>query len=815
MIIQLRLSIKNIFAIVMAVGVFLSPLTTAAAETAIPLPAPVTAPGNTQQAPAQSPSTIESNITATDSAAAGAAKPAQAPVPGTEALSAFELYARGQHEDQISREIRQFGYDLFEREPGTFAPIDGMPVGPEYLLGPGDELMVSIWGKISGEHMLRIDREGKVNFPVLGLVQVAGLTFSEAKDYMEKEFGKYYKTPEVKMNVSMGRLRTIRIFVVGNVKKPGSYTVSSLSTLINALFAAGGPSKAGSMRNMQVKRGNKTVVNFDMYDFLLKGDKSKDIRLMPEDVIFIPHVGPLAGVAGNVKTPAIYELKGEASLKELIDMAGGINARGYLQRIQVERIFDHQAKTIFDLNLRETRELDGIAMQDGDIVKIFSIINVVTNPVELKGNVLRPGTYEWKQGLKIKDVIRDLDALLPDTYFDVCAIERLVAPDYHKEYLSVNLQKLMIGGDAKENIELHPYDKITVFNKWEIQDRFKVRVAGAVNRQGDYEFRPSMKLSDLVNLAGGLKYFASREAELTRVTLGKDGPETERISINFEEIMANPGLDIPLKEDDFLFVRSIPEWELYRIVNIGGQVKNPGKYTIKKGERLSSLIERAGGFTDRAYLKGLVFTRESVKQLQQKQLDESIDRLEQELMLSTSTSMETALSSEEALQQKAVLSQKQALLSKMRGAKAKGRIALDFETMSKFKDSPNDVTLDEGDSIFIPEKPDQVQVIGAVYNQTAFLYERDKDVDDYLRSAGGFTKNADKKEIYVLKLNGTAVSKRDAGILERFKSIQLDPGDTIVVPEDLEKAALMKDVKDLTQILYQIAVTAGVLIVAF
>ena len=780
-----------------------------------PVQAPFLLPGNVQQAPAQSPSTVESNIQASPDNSANGAKPAQAPVAGTETLSAFELYARGQNEDQIFTAIRQFGYDLFEREQGAFAPMENLPVGPEYLLGPGDELVVSIWGKISGEHILRVDREGKVNFPVLGLLQISGLTFSEAKDYLEKEFGKYYKISEVKMNMSMGRLRTFRIFIVGNAKRPGSYTVSSLSTLFNALFAAGGPSKAGSMRDIQVKRGNKTVASFDMYDFILKGDKSKDIRLMPEDVIFVPHAGALAGVAGNVKSPAIYELKGETTLKELIGMAGGINARGYLQRVQVERIFDHNAKTIFDLNLSESKELDGVAVQDGDIVKVFSASNAVTNPVELKGNVLRPGTYEWKQGLRLKDIIRGLDSLLPDTYLDACVIERLVAPDYHKEYISVNLHKLMVGGEDGENIELHPYDKVTVFNKWDIQDRFKVRVAGAVNKPGEYEFRPNMKLSDLLSLAGGLKYFASKEVELTRVIVGKEGPLTERIGINLEDIKANTGLELSLKEDDFLFVRSIPEWELYRIVNIGGEVKNPGQYTSKKGERLSSLIERAGGFTDRAYLKGAVFTRSSVKQLQQRQLDEAIDRLEHELIASSSSSMEKALSTEEAMQQKAVQEQKKSLLAKMRSAKAKGRITLKLDEMKRFKGSANDVTLEEGDFLYIPEVPDQVQVIGAVYNQTAFLYERNKDISDYLGNAGGFTKNADKDEIYVLKINGTAESNRDSGALKRFNSIQLDPGDTIVVPEDLEKTTFMKDLKDVTQILYQIAVTAGVLIVAF
>ncbi len=238
-----------------------------------------------------------------------------------EVLSSFEQYVR-----EKGLEIDQFGYGLFNEPPSTFAPVDDVPVGPDYILGPGDELRLVIWGKINGEYTVEVDRDGNINFPQIGILHLSGLTFSEAKAFLDKEMSRYYQPSEVKMNVSMGSLRSIRVFVVGKAKRPGSYTLSSLSTLVNALFAAGGPGKVGSMRDIQVKRGGQTITRFDLYDFLLKGDKTKDIRLTPEDVIFIPPIGPLAGISGDVNSPAIYELKGGETAGELIGLAGGLNA---------------------------------------------------------------------------------------------------------------------------------------------------------------------------------------------------------------------------------------------------------------------------------------------------------------------------------------------------------------------------------------------------------------------------------------------------------------------------------------------------------
>lgn len=625
--------------------------------------------------------------------------------------------------------IRQFGYDLFRLPPSTFAPVDKVPVGPDYVIGPGDEIKITIWGRIEGQWSVVVDRDGNITIPKIGILGVTGLTFKELKDLLYKEFLKYYTGFE--MNVSMGALRTIRVYVVGNAERPGAYTVSSLSTLINALFEVGGPSKSGSMRNIQLKRNGKTLVHFDMYDFLLKGDKRNDVRLMPEDVIFIPPIGPLVSIAGSVNNPAIYEHKDEKTISELIEMAGGLNTIAFKGRVQVERIIDNSHQVVFESNLDEIRD-KGIKLQSGDVVKVFQV--------------------------------------------------------YH--------------------------------------DKRVVRISGAVQSEGEYGFNMGMTVRDLISMAGGPKYYAyTKEAELTRVHITDKGPVTEKIKINLERALAGePESNILLKEDDYLFIRTIPEWELYNIVAIIGEVKFPGVYTIKKGEKLSSLIERAGGYTDRAYLRGAVFTRERVRGFQQRQLGEMVDRVEKELLVTGATELATALTPEEARIKEIEVRQRREFVKKLKQVRATGRIAIRLDSPELLKKSSYDLELEEEDSLFIPSNPQTVQVIGSVYNQTAFVYDKGKDYSDYIDLAGGYTDYADKKRVYILKADGTA-KKPGFGFISllwnkdtkrwEFSRKDLEPGDTIVVPEKLERIAWLREIKDITQILFQAAMTAGVIIKVF
>ena len=479
--------------------------------------------------------------------------PSQLPTGGS--LSEFEQFIASGTSGVISTNIRQFGYDLFRQPPSTFAPADRVPVGPDYVLGPGDELRITIWGNIEGQWNVVVDRDGKISLPKVGIIGVTGLTYGEFKETLNKELSKYYTNYQ--MNVSMGPLRTIRVYIVGNAARPGAYTVSSLSTLVNSLFEAGGPSKTGTMRNIDVKRNGKNVVQFDMYDFLLKGNKTKDVRLMPEDVIFIPPVGPLAGIAGNVRNPAIYELKGETRLLDLIGMAGGLTGMAFRGRVQVQRIENNEFRTIFEgdlIDIEKTAEKN-FALKDGDLVKVFAVVDH-KNTITITGAVANPGDFG---------------------------------------------------------------------------------VASGVTR-----------VSDVIALSGGLLYYASSQMEVTRVKVTQSGPRTERFVVDvFKAMEGDPAHNVPLEMNDYLFVRMVPEWQLYRTVNVGGEVKYPGAYTITRGEKLSSVLERAGGYTNFAYLRGATFTRERVKQLQQKSLEELAARLERELIAEGAMRAGTALSTEE------------------------------------------------------------------------------------------------------------------------------------------------------------------------
>lgn len=636
-------------------------------------------------------------------------------------LSVFEAYANetvGLYLES-RQALRQFGYDIFTSSV-DFDATQLMPVGPDYLLGPGDELKVSIWGKVNANIAVVIDRDGKVNLGEFGTLHLAGFTFSEAKEYLIKELSLYYKTSEVKMNVSLGALSSMRVFVVGKAASPGSYTVSSMSSLLNALIIAGGPGKNGTLRDIRVVRVGKTVTVFDAYDLLLKGDKSKDIRLMPDDVIFIPSIGPVVAVSGFVKSPGIYEFKGEATLLDAIELAGGRSELAFSGRVRIDRV-----------------------SEDGRIIAIESTLD-----------------------------------------------------------------------EGAKTFRLRPGDVVTVFEA--VPDKKVVRLAGAVNREGEYATGEELTIRGLIGLSGGLKPYAyKKQAELTRVTATNTGPETKKIIVDIERALSgDPEHDIKLAENDYLFIRAVPEWELYRTVQISGEILFAGTYTIKKGEPISALISRAGGFTEKAYLKGAVFTRESVRELQQKQLDEMIARLEQELMSESIQSSESAQDAEAAKIEQAAAAQKAQLISKLKTAKAKGRISINLTNEEKFKGSPSDLALEDGDTLVIPETPAHVLVLGSVYNQTSFVYSKDLDVADYLRSAGGTMRGADTGEIYVLKVDGTAVRKGSSWF-PGLMSAGLDPGDTVVVPEKIDRRAWVRDIKDITQILYQIAVTAGVLIVAF
>ncbi|MDA8090993.1 MAG: SLBB domain-containing protein [Nitrospiraceae bacterium] len=745
--------------------------------------------------------------------------------PAHEKLSEIEQFFAG-HGMQNAATLRQFGYDLFNKQVTSFAPGDEIPVPLDYVIGPADEIRIDMWGKVSGNWVLTVDKDGNINIPQIGTVGVTGLTFNELKSVLRKKFSEYYKGFE--MNVSMGSLKGIRVYIVGNAKNPGAYTVSSLSTMVNALFECGGPSKNGSMRSIQLKRDGKTITTLDMYDFLLNGDKSNDVRLLSGDVIFIPSIGPVAAVEGNVERPAIYELKSKTKISDLLAMAGGITPGGYLNDVQLERVHDHTVKTMLDTNFTDLNQKTDVSLRDGDILKVLGINNKLNNAVTLEGNVVRPGQYQWFKGMRVSDLIKDsANDLQKDSDFDVAVIERYIPPDYHNEFLSFNLGKALFDKDQKENKLLEPYDVVHIYSKWDFKKKPLVRIEGAVNEPGAFEFTPGMKVSDLLDLAGGLKRYAFMgKAELTRINITNAGPETVRIPVDLKKALAGgPANDITLKEDDYLFVRSVPDWQLYRIVTVSGEVRFPGKYAIRRDETLSSLLERAGGYTKDAYLQGSVFTRKSVQKMQQQSLNDMVQRLQTEIYAGQSTKMSNTISSDEVNAQKNQMAAESQFLQSLKQLKATGRMVIVLSSLKTLKGSMYDIELQDGDSLYIPSQNSVVNVVGSVMSgTTSLVYSKDLDGKDYIKLAGGYSEYADKDHVYVLKADGSASklsgsSIRWSPLRHRWETgsdaVNITPGDTIVVPEKLQQVSWLQGVRDITQIMMQIAVTAGVVIKLF
>jgi protein involved in polysaccharide export with SLBB domain len=745
-----------------------------------------------------------------------------------EEISDIEKTFASEFPTGISTEIKQFGYAAFQQTVSTFAPVLDVPVGEDYLIGPGDSFQITLWGNINITFPVQVDRNGEISIPEVGVLKVWGLSFGEMKKYLNHEIKKYYT--DFEMAITMERLKTIQVYVVGAARSPGSYTLSSLATLFNALYAAGGPSKKGTMRNIQLFRNGKVLRTIDLYDFLLKGDRTADVRLENLDTIFIPVIGKIAGVAGHVKQPAIYELKDTMNLGDLIKLAGGITAVGYLERVQIERMQANQKRIVSDFNLAGMEGATAkpefrITVQDGDLIKIFPILPEKMNVVYLEGQVYRPGEYEFKEGMQLLDLIPNYSVLLPHPSLEYGQIIRLMEPDLHPIGIQFNLGKLL-AGDTAQNLRLQRWDRIQIFS-WSERLKKSVRIVGLVYQPGEYDLSIGMRVKDLVLSAGGfVKNAYLRKAEVTRRIITQDGMETQKLEVNLEEAMRdNPEQNILLQDYDNIVVRPIPDLDFDRYVKIDGEVLFPGTYPVKKGERLSSILERAGGYTDKAYLKGAVFTRESAQLSQKKRLEDLIRQQEQQLLSLSALASSGALDKEELASQQRALGLQQQLLAKLKTVQVEGRVVVRLDAIEKLKGSKEDIELEKGDEVYIPETPGVINILGEVYNPTSIIYEPSMTVQYYLSRVGGITKDAQEKEIYIIRADGSVYSRAQKGMRQigwdkeqhrwfagGFYATKLDPGDTILVPRRLDRGEWMRNTKDITQIIYQIAIGISVLI---
>jgi polysaccharide export outer membrane protein len=688
-----------------------------------------------------------------------------------------------------------FGQNLFSNVPSTFAPLDRVPVTPDYLIGPGDELLVRAWGQIDINYRAVVDRTGTIYIPKIGAISVAGVRYDELNGVLTRNIGRVFKNFE--LNVTLGQLRSIQVFLVGQVKRPGSYTVSSLSTLVNALFASGGPSNRGSMRQIVLKRQGKEITRFDLYDLIVSGDKSKDAQLLPGDVIYVPPVGKLVALAGSVNVPAIYELKEHDDLTQVLLYAGGLTTTAGGQKAFVDRIDDRLTRRTAEFEL--TAAGLKTELKDGDIVRFLHISPKFDNAITLRGNVAVPGRYPWRQGMRVKDLIPNREFLVTEEFWkrqnklavdpDSLTFQPHDEAEQEKQEREQERQKEQqrdrsapsnqTGGQNQAPVSNPPADQRGTRRDEDLSSRVGRTEAQRIKQE---QLKNDVKRSAAeINWEYAVIQRINPEDLTTRLVpfnLGK--------AINGEEsqnIVLQPGDVITIFSQNDM---QVPAAQQTKFVRLEGEFRTAGVYQVEPAETLRHLIVRVGGLTPQAYLYGSEFTRESTKEDQQKRLDEYINELEKSI--DRNAGAQRNLSGEEALTERQSLEGQRQLLDKLRQLKATGRIVLELKPNTSDIDAIPDLPLEDGDRLLVPFRPATVNVIGSVYNSNSFIFKQDKTVGDYLKISGGPTKNGDKGHLFVIRADGTTVSGHghNGAFFKSFTEARLSPGDTIVVPEKLD-----------------------------
>jgi protein involved in polysaccharide export with SLBB domain len=787
----------------------------------------------------------------------------------------YDLYSQYSREQPV---LTRFGEDIFRNGTGNFdeLPMD-VPVGPDYVVGPGDGLSIELWGGISERLQRVVDREGRLALPEVGAVQVNGRSLADVQHLVQGVLRTQFR--DLEADVSIARLRTVRVYVVGDVERPGAYDVSSLSTPLNALFLAGGPTSRGSLRFLRHYRGDRLVQAVDVYDLLLHGVRSNVQRLEAGDTVLVPPLGAEVTVGGMVRRPAVYEVLGENSLAEVLELAGGVLPSGTLRHVDVERVVAHTSRTMLRVDLPENNNqesvntaLEDFKVQDGDKVRISPIVAYAEKTVYLDGHVARPGKYAYRDGMLLADLIHSYSDLLPEPSKRHAEVIRLQPPDYTPLVLAFNLSDALDGknpltlrpfdtvrifsrydfedppvvtitgevrepgdhltngvtrlrdaiylaggltpdaltgdaqvfrktdgsklkvisvdlgralaGDEKDNILLEAKDRIFVHRNLARVDPAAVSVEGQVARPGKYPLGENMTAADLVRLAGGLKRGAFTEkADVTRF-IGDEEKKAGHISFALAAALAGtPDTDVPLKDGDVVSVGELSGWrDLGASITLTGEVVHPGTYGIAEGERLSSIIARAGGFRADAYAYGAIFERVQVRELEERNRAELIRRVQGEgatLKLIQETDQDQKAAKE------ASLLQWQSTMERLQNTPPTGRLVIHISNATKrWARTPADIEVRNGDTVFIPKKPNLVMVDGSVYHPTAVTFKPGKSVRWYLSQAGGPTNAANKKDMFVIRADGSVVGNGSGSWLRGgLESAELQAGDVVVVPE--------------------------------
>lgn len=700
--------------------------------------------------------------------------------------------------DSLLATLQVFGHDIFKSD-AQISQSGLAPVSNSYPVGPGDEVVITLWGRINEEHRLTVDRNGNINIPRIGFLPVANLSFSGLKEAVMAKVG---AIEGVEASVSMGELRSIPIYVVGEVAIPGIYNVSALSNPTAALFACGGPTKMGSLRHIQLLRGSTLIKEIDFYDFLCSGKNDISVRLQPNDVLFVPMVKQMAAVAGNVRRSAIFEIEPASTLSDVIELAGGVSPGGWINRIQIERLQDNQYQTALDISVDSLKKIPDTKILDGDIVKIFPVVNKDENVVFLDGNVLRSGKYELQQGMKLSTLIGGYSNLQPETYFQYAVLERYDPPSYLARIIPFNPGTILADSLSSDNIPLQPRDRVIIYNRDYFEPDRSVTIDGAVTGAGNFKLLDNMRIKDLVLQAGGLSMDASPlRGEVYRRTTDVEAASTKKIDFCVSCAMENdPNHNLTLEKFDRVYIRRMQGWKEQQVVTLVGEVIYSGDYVLLPGETLGQLLARAGGFTDEAYIDAAIFTRQSVKALEQKRLDEYLQQLQRQ-MLDVSANL---AASDNVAEAQALFNRQLALLEQLKQTEAVGRVVINLNK----KENYNDFPLEDGDVLYVPKVLNTVSVIGEAVNPSTFSYETDQTrARFYLNVSGGYKPTADKRGCYIIKANGKVVTKAMTSVMK----YEMMPGDVLVVPRSIKTRDNYKVFMDTITAIFQItSITAQV-----
>jgi protein involved in polysaccharide export with SLBB domain len=821
--------------------------------------------------------------------------------PYADVPSLYDLYAQYARR---SPQLVRFGQDIFDNGTGNFdeLPMD-MPVGPDYVLGPGDGLNVELWGSVSQRLRRVVDRSGRVALPEVGFIEVSGKTLGEVQRTMQSTLRQQFR--DVQADVSLSRLRTVRVYVVGDVERPGAYDVSSLSTPLNALFSAGGPTSRGSLRVLRHYRADRLIQEVDVYDLLLHGVHANLEHMQAGDTVLVPPLGAEVTIEGMVRRPAIYELRGEKNLSEVLELAGGVLPSGTLRHVDLERLQAHESRTMLRLDIPENnnqesvaKALEDFAVQDGDKIKISPILPYADKTVFLDGHVFRPGKYAYREGMLITDLIKSYNDLLPEPSKLHAEIVRLNPPDYTPQVVAFNLDDALnakdqpvalkpfdtvrvfsrfdfedppvitvsgevrdpgdhltngaarvrdavylaggltpdastdsvqilrrtgdnklrvlsvslaraLAGDDKANLSLEPKDRLIIHRNLAKVDPPTVTIEGEVGRPGKYPLGQDMTAAELVRTAGGFKRGAFTEtADLTRYTVeGGQSLVGEHETVQIARaVEGEPDTDKRLHDGDVLTIRQLAGWrDVGASIKITGEVLHPGTYGIQEGERLSSILERAGGLRRDAYPYGAIFERVQVRELAERNRTDLLRSVAEE-----GPALKAAPDGDpdQRAAKDAALLQWESTMQRLQNTPPAGRLVIHITKDSKrWRNSSADIQVRAGDTIHIPKVPTSVMVDGAVYNPTAISYKPGKSAGWYLHQAGGPSNVANKKNIFVIRADGSVVGGKGGMFTGGVETAELRPGDMVVVPEKTFSAnTRWKSILEGSQVAYAVGI---------